>query len=200
MAFTQHILNVHWSGYSAVWSLRDWCHVKLLPPWCMFCVHRTTMYQFTVSLYSKPHTLRACEGGARLSLSHVNQKSIGIGFSPQLKVLFMHEEMRWNECVWQWWELTAVVFHNIKKTKKVQPQDLHNINREAWWDMIKPVHFLLKLTLWQILVIQNVHIRDNVNLHILLKRHGGTLVLFTSSLMEEEKKKKTRLVKRRKRE
>ena len=29
--------------------------VKVLPSWCKFCVHHTTMHQFTVSFYSKPH-------------------------------------------------------------------------------------------------------------------------------------------------
>ena len=34
-----------------------WCHVKLLPPQRMFCVHHITMmHQFTLTLYSKQHT------------------------------------------------------------------------------------------------------------------------------------------------
>ena len=28
---TQCVLNSHWSGYSAVWLLHGWCHMKLLP-------------------------------------------------------------------------------------------------------------------------------------------------------------------------
>ena len=27
-SFTQHILNIHWSVYSAVWLLHGWCHWK----------------------------------------------------------------------------------------------------------------------------------------------------------------------------
>ena len=48
------------SGYSDVWLLRGWCHLKLLPSRRMFCVHYTSMHQFTVSLYSKSHTWGAC--------------------------------------------------------------------------------------------------------------------------------------------
>ena len=29
------------------WLLHGWCHVKLLPFWRTFCVHHTTMHQFT---------------------------------------------------------------------------------------------------------------------------------------------------------
>ena len=43
------------SMYSAIWLLHGWYHLKLLQHQCMFCVHHTTMHQFTVSLYSKPH-------------------------------------------------------------------------------------------------------------------------------------------------
>ena len=49
-----------WSTYSTVWLLYGWCHKKLLPPQCTFCVHCITMHQFTVSLYSMPHTWGAC--------------------------------------------------------------------------------------------------------------------------------------------
>ena len=44
-----------WCTYSAVWLLRGWCRMKLLPSWHVFCVHHTTMHQFTVSLHSKPY-------------------------------------------------------------------------------------------------------------------------------------------------
>ena len=51
--------NAFWisalSVYSTVWLLHGWCQVKLLPSQHTFCVHHTTMHQFTVSLYSKPH-------------------------------------------------------------------------------------------------------------------------------------------------
>ena len=39
-----------------VWSVKTWnCHRKLMPFWCTFCVHHTTMHQFTVSLFLTPH-------------------------------------------------------------------------------------------------------------------------------------------------
>ena len=40
--------------------LPGWCRVKLLPSRRTFCVHRTTMHQFTVLLYSKPHNYVRC--------------------------------------------------------------------------------------------------------------------------------------------
>ena len=40
--------------HSAFWTAAK--VVTVLPSWCKFCVHHTTMHQFTVSLYSKPHT------------------------------------------------------------------------------------------------------------------------------------------------
>ena len=49
------LLHIHQSGYSAVWLLQGWCHIKLLPSQHAFCVHHTTVHQFTVSLYLKPH-------------------------------------------------------------------------------------------------------------------------------------------------
>ena len=55
-SFTQHVLKIHQSGYSAFKLLHSWCHVKLLPPPCTFCMHHTNMQQLTVSLYLKPHT------------------------------------------------------------------------------------------------------------------------------------------------
>ena len=45
-----------WCTFSAVWLLHGWCHVKLLPSRRTFCVHHTTMHQFTVSLHSKTNT------------------------------------------------------------------------------------------------------------------------------------------------
>jgi len=27
-----------------------WCHINMLPSWCMFCTYHTTLYQFTVLL------------------------------------------------------------------------------------------------------------------------------------------------------
>ena len=41
------------------WLLGGWCHVKLLPSWCMFYVHHTTMHQFTVLLHLTPCTYGA---------------------------------------------------------------------------------------------------------------------------------------------
>ena len=40
---------------SAIWSLHGWCYVKLQSSRCMFCVHHTTMHQFTVSSHTKPY-------------------------------------------------------------------------------------------------------------------------------------------------
>ena len=53
---TSFWISTKWCTSSAVWLLHGWCHMKLLLSQCAFCVHHTTMYQFTVSLYSKPHT------------------------------------------------------------------------------------------------------------------------------------------------
>ena len=44
-----------WCTYSAVWSLRGWCHVKLLPSRRTFCDHHTTMHRVT-SLHAGPRT------------------------------------------------------------------------------------------------------------------------------------------------
>ena len=38
-----------------VWLLHDRYHVKLLPSWRTFCIHYTTMHQYTVSFHSKRH-------------------------------------------------------------------------------------------------------------------------------------------------
>ena len=38
--------------------LHGWCHVILWPSGLVVCVHHTTMHQFTMSLYSKPHIYR----------------------------------------------------------------------------------------------------------------------------------------------
>ena len=35
------------------WLLHGWCHMNLLPSRHTFCVHHTSMDQFTVSLYAK---------------------------------------------------------------------------------------------------------------------------------------------------
>ena len=53
-SFTQHVLNSHRSGHSAVWLLNSWCHMKLLLSWHTFRGHHATMHQFTLSLYLKP--------------------------------------------------------------------------------------------------------------------------------------------------
>ena len=49
--------NIHRSRNSSIWLLYGWCRVKLLPSRRMFCVHHTTMHQFTASTYSKPLAL-----------------------------------------------------------------------------------------------------------------------------------------------
>ena len=41
--------------FSAIWLLHGWCHMKILPSRRKFCVHHTTLHQFTASLHSKPH-------------------------------------------------------------------------------------------------------------------------------------------------
>ena len=43
-----------WCTFRAVCLLQGWCHMKLLPSRHMFCVHHTTMHQFTMLLHSKP--------------------------------------------------------------------------------------------------------------------------------------------------
>ena len=40
-----------WCTYNAVWLLHGWCHVKLLPSRRTFCVHHTTVHQFTLSYH-----------------------------------------------------------------------------------------------------------------------------------------------------
>ena len=52
---TQRIFEYPRSSYSAVWLLRGWCHVKLLPSRHKFCVHHTTVHQFAMSFSLKPH-------------------------------------------------------------------------------------------------------------------------------------------------
>ena len=58
-SFTQHVLNVTKVGT----ALLNCCYMAgatlnccYLQSPCKFCVHHTTMHQFTVSLYLKPHT------------------------------------------------------------------------------------------------------------------------------------------------
>ena len=47
-SLTQHDFgySLKWCTNNAVWLLHGWCHVKLLPSWCTFCVHHTIMHQF----------------------------------------------------------------------------------------------------------------------------------------------------------
>ena len=56
-------------GYSAVQLLTCWCHLKVLPSRRTFCVHHTSIHQFTVSLYSTPHTQGACVFRCNLSFA-----------------------------------------------------------------------------------------------------------------------------------
>ena len=61
--FYSTLFNSHWNGVLAVLFgsvLHSWCYIKLLPSRCTFCLHHTTMHQFTVSLHSKPHMKGAC--------------------------------------------------------------------------------------------------------------------------------------------
>ena len=57
-SFTQHDLNIHPSGYSAVYLLHGWCHVKLPLSRCPLRVNSTTMHQITVSVCST--TIQPC--------------------------------------------------------------------------------------------------------------------------------------------
>ena len=49
-----------WWSDSTISLLYCWCLVKLLPFRRTFCLHHTTVHQFTVSLHSEPHTPGAC--------------------------------------------------------------------------------------------------------------------------------------------
>ena len=64
-SFTQHSMcfeyPLMWRTYSTIWLLPGWYCVKMLSSQRMFCVHHTAMYQFTVSFYSKRHTLSVCD-------------------------------------------------------------------------------------------------------------------------------------------
>ena len=46
----------NWCTDSSIWLLNGWCHVKLPLSRRTFCLHHTTMHQFTESFHSKPHT------------------------------------------------------------------------------------------------------------------------------------------------
>ena len=48
---TSFWISTKWCTSSAVWLLHGWCHMKLLLSQCTFCVHHTTMYQFSVALF-----------------------------------------------------------------------------------------------------------------------------------------------------
>ena len=50
--FNSTFLNI---PRSSVLTALGCCMLKLLPSRCKFCVYHSTMHQFTVSLYSKPH-------------------------------------------------------------------------------------------------------------------------------------------------
>ena len=62
--FTQHSMFFEypsmWCAYSTVWLWPGWYCVKMLSSQRRFCVHHTAMFQFTVSFYSKWHTLSVC--------------------------------------------------------------------------------------------------------------------------------------------
>ena len=45
LAFYSAFLNIHQSGVLRRWH--GWCHMKLLPSQCKFCVHHTTMHHVT---------------------------------------------------------------------------------------------------------------------------------------------------------
>ena len=55
--FIARFLNIHRSGVIKRWH--GWCHMKLLPSRRKFCVHHTTMHQFTVSRHAKVHACLA---------------------------------------------------------------------------------------------------------------------------------------------
>ena len=56
-SFTQRVLNIHLSGYSVLYLLHGWCHVKLPPSRRKFCVHQSNMQQFIV-LFIRSHRRR----------------------------------------------------------------------------------------------------------------------------------------------
>ena len=53
-SFTQHDLNIHWSGYTIVWllMLQGWCHMKPLPSRCVMCTlyNHAQVYSVTFSV------------------------------------------------------------------------------------------------------------------------------------------------------
>ena len=67
--FTQHVFQYQpkLCTYSTVQLLHDWCHMKLLLSWGMFCVHHhTTMHHSTVSLSLKQYMQGACVSSRNL--------------------------------------------------------------------------------------------------------------------------------------
>ena len=49
-----------WCTDCTIWLLHGWCYVKLQLSRYKFCVHHTTMHQFTASFHSKPYRSGAC--------------------------------------------------------------------------------------------------------------------------------------------
>ena len=45
---------------SVTWLLHGWCHMQLMPSWCTFCLHHTTMHQFKASCHATPRMYCAC--------------------------------------------------------------------------------------------------------------------------------------------
>ena len=81
-SFIPCTLNISQSGYGTVWLLHGRCHMKLLPSRCKFCVHHTTMHQFTLPLYSKPQQLQFCSPDLIVRLrKHHKQNSCDWDFS-----------------------------------------------------------------------------------------------------------------------
>ena len=58
-SFPECCQRVCFPGYNTIWLLHGWCHMKLLLSQHTFCVHHTTMDQFMVSFYLKPHETAA---------------------------------------------------------------------------------------------------------------------------------------------
>ena len=73
LVFHSACFYIHLSGVPTallILLLRGWCHVKLLPLRCTFCVHHTTMHAFTVSLSSRRAIYVGCMCVKLYSVGH----------------------------------------------------------------------------------------------------------------------------------
>ena len=112
-----------WSIYSAVWLLRGWCHVKLLPSRRTFCVRHTTMHQFTVSLH-EIHILRVFSSNLLPALLAEWPGSSMCYYGNMLM------ELRWN------WYRNNNLYTYVKKKTTIK---LKQIWPPAFWNKMKKV-------------------------------------------------------------